>query len=222
MAAHYVIIKGKTGKPSQFRLKQWVRENIAFVPQGINPDIQTSHVVREQLINNGWRMKITNNEVLLIKPDENGHFNYIEELLTDIETEEETDTIETEQAIEITFSLEKDLQAALRRNINSLEQGLTIIDGGKERNTLAGRIDITAKDNDNNTVIIELKAVDAKPEVIAQVLAYMEAVRAEDNTEVRGIIIASGFSDRVKLAARQVTNLELLIYSFQFNYNLVE
>lgn len=221
MAAHYVIIKGNNGKPSQFPLKQWVRENIVALPQGIDPD-QTSHVVRRQLRQNGWRLQFINGEVLVIRPDENGQFNYVEELLADIEMEEGAETIDTEQAIEITFSLEKDLQAALRSNINSLETGLTIIDGGKERNTLAGRIDITAKDNNNKTVIIELKAVEAKPEVIAQALAYMQAVSTEDNTEVRGIIIASGFSERVKLAARQIDNLKLLEYSFQFNYKVIE
>lgn len=114
------------------------------------------------------------------------------------------------------------MQSALRKNIDTLEKGLIIIDDGKERSTEAGRIDIIARDNKNRTVVIELKSVDAKPDVIAQTLAYMEAVKTKDNVEVRGIIVASGFPDRVKLAARQISNLKLIKYSFQFNFNLVE
>src|SRR5437879_2456948 len=37
------------------------------------------------------------------------------------------------EAEEITFGLERDLQAALRANIHQLDHGLEIVDGGKER-----------------------------------------------------------------------------------------
>jgi RecB family endonuclease NucS len=60
-------------------------------------------------------------------------------------------------AIDTEFGLERDLQLALRSNINQLEAGLTISDGGKEQIVESGRIDITAKDRDGATVVIELK-----------------------------------------------------------------
>jgi RecB family endonuclease NucS len=50
----------------------------------------------------------------------------------------------------------------------------------------------------------------------------MEAVQTEDKKEVRGIIVASDFADRVKLAARQIPNLKLIKYSIQFNFDSVE
>ena len=51
-------------------------------------------------------------------------------------------------AIETTFGLERDLQLALRSNSNieQLEHGLRITDGGKEQTVESGRIDIAAED----------------------------------------------------------------------------
>lgn len=222
MAQHYVIIKGDNGEPRQFPLKSWVRNNLVDLPTGIDPDSQTSHTVRGRLKQVGWRMEITATEVFVIRPDENGSFDYAINYISDIKEEVATETTETEEALEMTFGLEKDLQAALRKNIESLEKGLTIIDNGKERSTEAGRIDITAKDSKNRIVVIELKATDAKPEVIAQILAYMETIKTEDKVDVRGIIVASGFPDRVKLAARQISNLQLVQYSFMFSYAKID
>lgn len=222
MDRHYVITPDQNNEPTQKPLKTWVRQNLNQLPVGFNPD-GTSHQLRGRLVQVGWKLiPPYNNEVFVVKPDANGSFDYANEFLDEVEADAEAMNEAEEEAFEITFGLERDLQAALRRNISVLENGLVVIDNGRERNTVAGRIDITARDNENRAVIIELKAVDAKPEVIAQTLAYMEAVRAEDNCEVRGIIIASGFPERVKLAARQIQNLKLFDYRFQFNFNLVE
>jgi transposase-like protein len=49
-------------------------------------------------------------------------------------------------AVETTFGLERDLQSALRGNIEQLETGLKITDGGKEQKVASGFIDVTAKD----------------------------------------------------------------------------
>jgi RecB family endonuclease NucS len=46
---------------------------------------------------------------------------------------------------------------ALRANIDQLEPGLTVIDGGNERKVASGFIDITARDRSGATVVIELK-----------------------------------------------------------------
>ncbi len=59
---------------------------------------------------------------------------------------EPSEAEEVIEAMETTFGLERDLQIALRSNIEQIEQGLKIIDEGKEQTTEAGRIDITAED----------------------------------------------------------------------------
>jgi hypothetical protein len=47
----------------------------------------------------------------------------------------------------------------------------------------------------------------------------MEAVKNKDACEVRGIIVASGFSQKLKLAAKQISHLKLVDYGIQFNFN---
>ena len=124
-------------------------------------------------------------------------------------------------AIEVTFGLEKDLQAALRGNIEQLEEGLVVVDAGAERTTKAGRLDILAQDNDGNLVVIELKAGRATSGSIEQVLAYMSAVEEEEGKSIRGLLVAGIFSDRIVLAARAVPNLDLVTYSFRFSFSTI-
>ena len=114
---------------------------------------------------------------------------------TDAETEELIEAAET------TFGLERDMQQALRGNIEQLESDLRISDGGKERITEAGRIDITAEDKSGRTVVIELKAGTAAPEALTQLLAYMGVV-SKDGAPVRGILVAGDFHPRLKYAAK--------------------
>jgi hypothetical protein len=221
MATHYTITPGPNNQPIQSPLKQWVRQNVNQLPNGFITE-RTSHELRRSLRQLGWHLDINDNEVFVIKPDNQGSFDYASDLIGELEADQDRDENEEQQILEITFGLEKDMQSALRKNISSLESGLTIIDNGSERNTIAGRIDITARDTQNRTVVIELKAVDAKPDVLAQTLAYMEAVKGEDKCEVRGIIVASSFPDKVKLAAKQISNLKLYEYKFQFNFLAIE
>ena len=123
-----------------------------------------------------------------------------------------------EEAEEITFGLERDLQAALRGNIEQLESGLKVVDGGTERRVKGGRIDITAEDREENLVAIELKAGMARPDSITQTLAYMASLVLEERRPVRGILVAEDFDLKVILAAQAVPNLQLKGYSFSFSF----
>ena len=123
-----------------------------------------------------------------------------------------------EEAEEITFRLERDLQLVLRRNIEQLELGLEVVDGGSERTVEAGKIDITAEDTEKKLVVIELKAGTAKPESIAQILAYMSSLSQEEQRSIRGILVAAGYHPTVILAAKSVPNLQIEEYSFSFTF----
>lgn len=220
MAKHFAITINNS-QPLQTPLKTYIRENPELFPT-LDPDNHTTRHIRRNLVRNGWSRQVYNNEVFLVQPDDNGSFEYAEQII-DIIIEEANDEEERqEENYEVSFGLEKDLQAALRNNISSLENGLTIIDNGTEKTTTAGRIDITAKDRNGCTVVIELKAGTAKPDVIAQTLAYMTSLKHEGYQNIRGIIIANKFQDRVKLAAEAINNLELIEYSFQFAFKKVE
>ncbi len=124
----------------------------------------------------------------------------------------------TEEAEELRFELERDMQKAIRRNIEQLEPGLKIIDGGQERKVEAGRIDITAAERGGKRVVIELKTGTADPSSVTQTLAYMASVHSEDKKPVSGILVASDFHSKVLQAAQAVPNLQLKQYSFSFTF----
>jgi hypothetical protein len=141
----------------------------------------------------------------------NPHYqSYLQGFRTSVEN------VQQEEVEEILFGLEHDLQMALRRNIEQLEIGLKIIDGGKEKTVEGGRVDITAEDKQQRLVAIELKAGEAKPESVAQILAYMVSLQQKEQRDVRGILVAAGFHPRVVLAAKAIPNLQLREYSFTF------
>jgi hypothetical protein len=128
------------------------------------------------------------------------------------------ETLGVAEALETTFSLERDLQRALRSNIEQLEAGLKIVDAGTERSVASGRIDITAEDTQGATVVIELKAGEADRDAIAQVLSYTGDITGISGKPIRGILVAGGFSTRAMSAARAVPDVELKIYSFKFSF----
>jgi hypothetical protein len=117
------------------------------------------------------------------------------------------------------LSLERDLQTALRRSIEQLEPGLVIADGGTERSVPSGRIDILAKDAGGVPVLIELKAVTAPRDAVAQVLAYMGDIQGEIDGPVRGILVAPDFDARAISAARMVPSLSLFSFRFSFQFD---
>lgn len=159
------------------------------------------------------------------------HLNYYRRFLEDqsalrVQAIKETASaalapVENEEPIEATLSLERDLNAALRQTITQLEPGMTVIDGGKERSVPSGRIDILAKDAQGCLVVIELKAVRAPRDAVAQVLAYMGDLASEGGTDVRGLLIAPDFDPRAVAAARMVPALRLMRFSFSFNFERV-
>jgi len=120
--------------------------------------------------------------------------------------------------IELKFNLEPDLQTALRKNINDLEEGLEIIDGGKEKIVQTGRIDITAKDKNGNTVVIELKTGQAPDNSITQILSYMGSLYLEGMEKIRGILVAYDFPPKVVFSSKVIPNLKLVKYKFNFKF----
>ena len=141
---------------------------------------------------------------------------------TDLPAPSSDESEEIVEAVETTFGLERDLQQALRRNIGSLEPGLTIVDGGGERKVeFGGLIDILAKDRSGGTVVIELKAGRADRNAIGQILSYIGELM-EEATPVRGILVAAEFSPRAIAAARAAPNIRLVGYGIQFSFKAIE
>ena len=130
------------------------------------------------------------------------------------------DLEEAADAADLKFGLERDMQDALRREIQQLDPSLRIVDDGKERQVEAGFIDILAEDDEGALVVIELKSGEAPETAITQLLSYIGSLRAEDASRtVRGILVAREFSTRSKLAA-QAADLQLVTYGYNFTFTV--
>lgn len=132
------------------------------------------------------------------------------------------DIEEIEDAASLKFGLERDMQDALRRNIDQLDASLHIVDEGKERRVQAGFIDILAEDDQGSLVVIELKSGEAPESAITQVLSYIGSLQTEEASRpVRGMLIARSFSTRVRLAAR-AASIRLIEYGYIFSFTIIE
>lgn len=125
----------------------------------------------------------------------------------------------------MSLSLERDLEAALIRRLDQLEPGLTIFDDGGVRGHqldtgIVGRLDLLAKDENGNFVVIELKVGRADDKVVGQILRYMGWVKRNlaDSAPVRGIIVASDFNDRIRYAVDAIPGVGLKRYEINFTF----
>ena len=136
---------------------------------------------------------------------------------SEMREEDPDDQIETEveESIEASLSLERDLHSYLATRVSEIESSLTLVENGVEYQTEAGRVDLLARDRENHTVVIELKAGKAKDSALGQLLGYMGCLSASGTT-VRGILVASSFDSRVVFAARGLPNVKLVRYQTLF------
>ena len=141
-------------------------------------------------------------------------------------TEESNITFENEieesisESIDTQVSLEKDLQQYLSNRVNEIESGLVLVEDGVEFKTEAGYIDILTKDQNENYVVIELKAGKAKDAALGQILGYMGCLSNALNN-VRGILVASSFDKRVIYAVKALPNIKLVSYELNFKLSSI-
>ena len=153
--------------------------------------------------------------------------NKIERALEEDISSADTEQLDDEsQLIDLTdseFAYEKDLQNFLTKNMDQIEEGLTLYQDG-ERNGVefpAGRrrIDILANDKNGDLVVIELKVSRGPDRTLGQIQYYLGWVKqniAKDSQKVRGIIIASDIDDELQMAC-SVTDIDLGEYSISFS-----
>lgn len=88
----------------------------------------------------------------------------------------------------------------MENNYHDLDESLMEI--RREYHTRVGDADFVGKDNKGRVVVIEVKVGTAKDNAVGQLLGYMNAVRSEGKEDVRGILVAEDFTERVKEAVR--------------------
>jgi RecB family endonuclease NucS len=147
---------------------------------------------------------------------------YVEFLVSEQASESDQDNVEGDVDEELPptlFKLEKEMQAAVRAQLASLENGLIAVDDGNEVQVATGRIDILAKDANGKLVVIELKVGKCPSGALEQTLGYAEALSMEKSLPVRAILIAGEFPDRIRAAAKRVRDLQLKTYEFKMAFH---
>jgi|GEM_PF-1184753 len=118
--------------------------------------------------------------------------------------------------VESSLSLERDLEDQIVSHLDMLEPGLTLV--SRQESSDVGRLDLLARDREGGTVIIELKAGEAKDSSIGQIARYMGWYAAKEGKPPRAILVGSGFADPVRWAARAIPGLKLVTYRVQFTF----
>ena len=193
----------------KYPMKEWLRDNPEYLPEGMHPDTHTSQQLRYGLKRNGWEDKVTDSEVHLIFP-----------------AEDEEDDVETPSA----FALEQHLRDYIAKDIQKISfngRNLKLFqdqDGrkGVEYPTDTGRIDILAISATDNQefFVIELKLSRGSDQAIGQLMRYMTWVedRLTDDRQVKGIIVAQSIDDKLKRSVRMISSrVELLEYKLKFD-----
>jgi hypothetical protein len=136
-------------------------------------------------------------------------------LTTFLPPEEEDVGEQEEEIARGGFTLEDELQRQVAKNIGLVEKGLVL--AGQQVKTEAGIIDVTARDPKGATVIIELKPGLAEEKALVQLLRYVgHARKANPNKEIRGILVAHDFEERLKYSVSMIPNVRLKTYEIEF------
>lgn len=127
------------------------------------------------------------------------------------------------------FVLEKYLEEFMVSNWDKLDFGekLTVFEdedgnfGRQYYTEEVGYIDILAKDENDNYVVIELKKGRKNDEVVGQVLRYIGWVRknlCKKNQTVRGLIVVGERDQKLEYAISEIKDkVRILLYSVKFN-----
>lgn len=118
--------------------------------------------------------------------------------------------------VESSLSLERDLEDQIVNHLDLLEPGLVLV--SRQESSDVGRLDLLARDNEGRTVIIELKAGEAKDSSIGQIARYMGWYGQKEGKVPRAVLVASGFSEPVRYAAKAIPGLRLVTYQVQFSF----
>lgn len=119
------------------------------------------------------------------------------------------------------ISLEKDLENFLLTHLEKLEPGMKLVEN--QLLTDVGKLDILGTDKNSDFMVVELKAGKVGSEVLAQILPYMGWVKTSGEVnplgkEVRGIIVAHDFDEKVRVAVSSLPNIRLTKYRLNFEF----
>ncbi|GLR67040.1 hypothetical protein GCM10010909_17210 [Acidocella aquatica] len=217
-----IAISNEDGSVTLAPMKEWLRNNPQYIPEGLDGLHSTSHELRNGLKKRGWLVHETDTEVHLVKP---GSQIEVENVLGDSESE----LNEQSQLGVAAFELEAHLRDFLSHNLAMINvEGKRVrlyVDptgrDGVEYPTATGPIDILAVSEQGDFYIFELKRALSPNSAIGQLARYMGWVKQTigKGKNVFGVIVAKSINDRLRYAISVVPNVSLFEYEVQFRLN---
>lgn len=137
----------------------------------------------------------------------------LNELISSIE---ELESIDTEESL---ADLSEDsVQQYIYRNYTDIDPSLIKIE--REHSTRVGDADFYCEDEKKNIVVIEVKTGTAKDNVVGQILGYMNSIRENETRDVRGILVAESFTERVKIAVKS-DDITLITFKTKLDFSKI-
>jgi len=157
------------------------------------------------------------NEFSLHLPGTLSLFDVEEEVIDElIEALKEAAPVDLEEGL---LSFDEDaVQQYLESNFKDLDSDLISIE--REYNTRVGDADFLATEK-RGKVVIEVKVGTAQDNAVGQLLGYMNAIRKEKKKKVRGILVAEGFTERVKEAIES-DDITLVSYKARLDFSTLK
>lgn len=136
------------------------------------------------------------NEYSLHSPKTLSLFDVEEKVIDElIEALKEAAPVDLEEGL---LSFDEDaVQRYIKKNFKDINTNFISIE--REYQTKVGYADFLAREKEGY-VVIEVKVGTAQDSAVGQLLGYMNSIRKEKEGKVRGILVAEGFTDRVKEA----------------------
>ncbi|MFH1373475.1 MAG: endonuclease NucS domain-containing protein [bacterium] len=107
------------------------------------------------------------------------------------------------------FILESGIEEAVKANLSQLKLRLAEEDIQQQCSLGigSGRTDLICRDEKDNYIVLELKAVHTSDNAVGQILRYMGYIREnwaqKEGKEVKGIILTPSFDEQLRLAAKE-------------------
>lgn len=220
--AHYVLVPKEDGSVAMHAMKEWLRQNLSFVGEGLDPTHSTSQQLRASLRKQGWSLQETDTEFRLIPPGapiETG--SVLKEILEEPDREQIAESSE-----DAAFGLEYQLRDFLAQNLPSItvngKRLRVYVDptgrDGVEFSTAVGFIDILAIAEDGSFYVFELKRGRTPDYTIGQLMRYMGWVAKTIGVgkPVHGVVVSKQISESMRYAVCVVPNVSLFEYEVSF------
>jgi Holliday junction resolvase-like predicted endonuclease len=144
-------------------------------------------------------------------------FDVKEEVIDElVEALKEAAPVDLEEGL---LSFDEDaVQQYIERNFRNLDRNLVSVE--REYHTRVGDADFLATEKDGK-VVVEVKVGTAQDNAVGQLLGYLNAIRKVTKGKVRGILVAEGFTERVKEAVES-DDITLMTYKAKLDFSIVK